>query len=417
MIDCPDVLNLRHLRMLQIIGQVGGVTCASRMLNTSQPAVTQAILNLEGEFGVEVFERTSTGTYPTAAGSLLLARIDRFFDVLERAIGEILGQAKGQERPVERRISATQMRALIVTSSPAKVEENSARLGVAPSTLYRSVRALERELGHALFKRTADGPVCNKAGEFLAREMRRAVREIEFARGEIRVATGTGDMKILVGALPMAGSCDLAASLQQMMRQRPKARVRVVFGEYHSLLDDLRNCRIDMIYGLLRKPEWADDIEEEAFFQDTLCVAVRRNHPLTKVAEVTPELLSRYPWAVPAKGTPRREQIEKLFSNLPQKPHFGIETSSLATLRALLYDSDMVTILPRSEMALDDRTGILAGLHCRYFDPLPPKGLTTRRDWLPTEAHRDFIRFLRQSTKSSVAELRAGAHPEWAAAS
>ncbi|WP_159588229.1 LysR substrate-binding domain-containing protein [Chelativorans xinjiangense] len=402
--DRLEIPNIRHLRMVQMIGQLGGVTCASRTLNTSQPAVTQAISNLETELGAELFERRATGTYPTKVGRLFLRRIDRFFDILEHTMAIIRGASERPAPPVERLITATQVRALIVTSEPSTVNEVASRLGVSASTLYRSVRELERHIGHRLFISTANGQVCNKTGEYLARRMRRAVREIEFARSEVRSATGTGNVKIMVGALPMAGSSELATATCALLARRPKARVQILTRDYHSLLDDLENCRIDMIFGLLRRPEWATDVEEEIFFRDSYCIAARHGHPLTCAPEITPEVLTQYDWIVPAAGTPRRKQIDGLFEDFGQKPHFGIETSSLATLRALLSKSDMITVMARSEMTLDVNVGMLASLPCRYLSPMPPKGLTTRSGWLPTEAHLDFIDCLRTATSPAMRE-------------
>ena len=72
-----EIPNLRHLRMLQVIGRMGGVSAAARELCTSQPAVTQAVANLEAEIGTPIFERCATGTYPTTLGKQYLLRLDR----------------------------------------------------------------------------------------------------------------------------------------------------------------------------------------------------------------------------------------------------------------------------------------------------------------------------------------------------
>ena len=88
MVTVPNIPNLRHLRMLQIIGRTHGMGCAAREMNTSQPAVTLAVAAVEDELGVEIFERGGSGTFPTASGQLLLARIGRFFEILEAALHE-----------------------------------------------------------------------------------------------------------------------------------------------------------------------------------------------------------------------------------------------------------------------------------------------------------------------------------------
>lgn len=402
MFQFAEIPNLRHLRMVQSIGQLGGVSSASRELSTSQPAVTQAISNIEADIGAPIFERCATGTYPTANGKKYLLRIDRVFDILENAIASVLGRGDGKhDRPllrVDRLITSTQLRALIVTCEQGRVSEIAERLGMSPASLYRSARSLERVLCKPLFDRTAHGPIPNRTGNFLAREFRRAVREYELSRGEFLLASGAGSLEIVVGALPMAGSHELARATRAFMSAYPSAKVRLVSGEYHKLLADLENSRIDMIFGILRKPEWADDLNEELLFEDRYCLVARPDHPLTRLDEVTPADLARYDWVVPQSNTPRRNRIEEIFADQPDRPSFTLETPSLTISRAFLLNSDTVTLMTRSEVQYDLELGILSRLQCGFLTGVLRKGVTTRGDWLPTEAHTAFLDCLREVT-------------------
>ncbi|SLN22937.1 HTH-type transcriptional regulator CynR [Aquimixticola soesokkakensis] len=401
----PEIPNLRHLRMVQVIGKLGGVTCASRELSTSQPAVTQAVSNLEAELGTAIFERRATGTYPTPLGQQFLLRIDRFFEILDNAVRVIQPRSDTlQTRAlplVERMITGTQLRSLIVTADPGRVDEIAQRMGLSTASLYRSARTLERSLGTTVFDRSAQGPILNKTGLALNRAFRRAIREIEMGRGEIMMAAGEGCLELVVGALPMSGSFELAEAIRRFTPQCPNVKVRVVTGEYHKLLDDLSNSRIDMIFGLLQRPQWATEINEEAMFNDSYCVVTRPAHPLSHLADITPDALSGYEWVVPAAGTPRGRRIEALFDSCEKRPSFNIETSSISTCRALLLRSDMVTVMTRSEVQLDVSLGILDSLPCRYLDAIPPKGVSTRADWLPTAAHDTFLDCLRAVTSDT----------------
>lgn len=405
MFQFVETPNLRHLRMVQVIGLVGGVSGASRELYTSQPTVTQALANLEAEIGTPIFERCATGTYPTALGKQYLLRIDRFFEILDTAIAQVLGRqgsALDRKAPqVDRLITGRQLRALIATSDHGRVSEIATSLGLSPDSLVRSVRTLEQALGKPLFDRTAQGPIPNKAGDFLAREFSRAMREIELARGEILLAAGTGSLDLIVGALPMAGSHELAEATRHFMALHPSVKVRLVTGEYHKLLVDLTNSRIDMIFGMLRKPEWAGDVSEEVLCRDSYCMVARPGHPLAERDGVTPTELADYQWVVPSSGTPRRTRIEAIFDGMHTRPRFQLETSSLTMSRTLLLSSDMITLMTRLEVQYDLDRGILAELRCPYLDDVLLKGVTTRSDWLPTRAHTAFLDCLREITAQS----------------
>ncbi len=401
MYQFSEVPNLRHMRMIQVIGQVGGVSSASRYLSTSQPAVTQAVANIEADIGAPVFERCATGTYPTAIGKIYLQRIDRFLDILDRTIAQVM-PADRTAQQVDRLMTGTQLRALMVTCEVGRVAEIATSLGLSPASLFRSARSLERVLGKPLFDKTAQGPIPNKTALFLAREFRRAVREIEMARGEILSAQGNESLELIIGTLPMAGSTELALATRRFMADHPAVKVRVMLGEYHKLLADLSNSRIDLIFGMLRKPDWADDVCEEVLFHDSYCMVARPGHPLASRKTVTPQDLAGFDWIVPSKGTPRRDRIEQIFENSPQKPRFQLETSSLTMSRAFLVSSETLTLMTRSEVAHDLESGTLIDLPCPFLENVLKKGVTTRTDWLPTRAHADFLDHLRDVTRAPM---------------
>ena len=340
--------NLRHLRMVQVVGIVGGVSSASRALYSSQPTVTQAIANLEAEIGTQIFERCATGTYPTEMGKQYLLRIDRFFDILDTAVTRILAlhrsRLDSKAPQVERLVTGTQLRSLIAISEPGRVAEIAQHLSLSPISLFRSARMLERALGKPLLNNSLQGLIPNETGKFLAQEFSRAMREIELARGEILHSAGTSGLDIIVGVLPMAGSQELVGATQRFLTTYPFVKVQLVSGDYHQLLADLTTGRIDMLFGMLRKPAWAKDVSEEILFTDSYCVISRPRHPLCVGEEVTPTDLARFQWIVPSLGTPRRNRIEAIFNATQIRPHFYLETSShrafLGSLREITTQSN-----------------------------------------------------------------------------
>lgn len=400
MVTMPNIPNLRHLRMLQTIGRTQSLGSAAREMNTSQPAVTLALSTIEADLGAAVFSRSGMGTFATPVGAQVLLRVGRFFEILEAAMGEAAPSApQGPQRPpVDRLITATQIRALIAASEPRSIEAVARSLEVSVTALFRSARSLEKTMRASLFDRAPQGRVCNPVGAALARQFRCAARELDIAREEIRLAQGEEDCEIVIGALPMTGALELAEAARAFSAKRRRARIKILTGEYDTLLEDLSNCRLDIIFGLLRCPAWATDITKEELFDDAYCIAARPGHPLSRLSAITPADLIKYDWIVPPDGTPRRLQIEALFDGLDAKPHFNIETRSLATSRALLMNSDLITLMTRSEIRIDTQLGLVSALPCKDLRAIPPKGIATRANWLPTPVHAEFLDVLRRVT-------------------
>jgi DNA-binding transcriptional LysR family regulator len=68
----PTVMELRELSAFVAVVDEGDMSAASRRLHVSQSALSQTVSALEGELGVTLLERTSTGVRPTEAGAILL---------------------------------------------------------------------------------------------------------------------------------------------------------------------------------------------------------------------------------------------------------------------------------------------------------------------------------------------------------
>lgn len=66
-------MTLRHCEILLAVLDSGGVNAASRALNVAQPAVSQALREMEREFDARLFERLGRRLYPAEA-ALTLAR-------------------------------------------------------------------------------------------------------------------------------------------------------------------------------------------------------------------------------------------------------------------------------------------------------------------------------------------------------
>lgn len=82
-------MDVKQLKALVTVVEVGSVTRAAELLHLVQPAVTRQIRTLEHELGVPLFERTRQGMRPTKAGAGLADRARRVLTELDRARAEL----------------------------------------------------------------------------------------------------------------------------------------------------------------------------------------------------------------------------------------------------------------------------------------------------------------------------------------
>ncbi len=84
-------MNSRQLQYVTTVAETGSISAAAQKLYISQPSLSQYIQKIEGELGIELFERTSPLRLTTAgkvyvetAKNILLEQSE-----LEKVIGDI----------------------------------------------------------------------------------------------------------------------------------------------------------------------------------------------------------------------------------------------------------------------------------------------------------------------------------------
>lgn len=88
------MLEVRELRLVQVVAEHGTLVRAARVLGVSQPALTRSLAALEAKLRGQLFERNRQGVIPTNLGRAILAeaadilaRLDR----LDSAVAEVRG--------------------------------------------------------------------------------------------------------------------------------------------------------------------------------------------------------------------------------------------------------------------------------------------------------------------------------------
>src|SRR5262245_9666429 len=82
-------MKLQHLHILMTVVQAGSMKKAAALLNTSQPAITRSIAELEHSIGVRLLDRNTQGIEPTDYGRALLDCGIAVFDDLRQGVKRI----------------------------------------------------------------------------------------------------------------------------------------------------------------------------------------------------------------------------------------------------------------------------------------------------------------------------------------
>lgn len=392
--------GLRKLLIFDVISESGGFMAASGLLRLSQPAITNALMTLETELGVRLLDRSAKGSSLTPAGRILFRRTSRLFAQIESACAAANGSANSAAtRRLAQRISTSQARSLIAFANAGDVKSAALALGVSPVAVHRAVRQLEQALETPLVRKTFAGLTPSRAGAELARRLSVAMQEIESGLEELRAFSGRPEARLTVGNLVLAPIRPLVAASGRIAMRRPGSTFDIREGSFDDLMRLLRSGALDMIFGALRDQDPGDDVTNEGFFPDPYVIVCREGHPLTRRARLSPRDLSPYDWVFPSRGLPRRTALERMLAAWRLTSRELIETTSLGAIIELLRTTDRLSLLSRVFMAAGGAERLTT---LTLAVPQPPRvvGLTTRRDWLPTDSQIEFIATLREACRS-----------------
>lgn len=158
-------LRLRDLHILFTVVQWGSMAKAASHLAMSQPAVSEAIANLEDALRVRLLDRSSRGIEPTLYAHALLKRGNVVFDELRQGIRDIEFLAD----PTVGEVRIVSIEMLVAGLLPAAIDRLSRRY---PRIVVRVVQANTSTLEfRELRERKVDLVLARMTGSFVADDL------------------------------------------------------------------------------------------------------------------------------------------------------------------------------------------------------------------------------------------------------
>ncbi|MFZ2102474.1 MAG: LysR family transcriptional regulator [Oricola sp.] len=391
-------LNLRHLKAFELVSELGSSHAAARSAGLSQPAISQGLKRVETWFGVPLFERSGAGMRLNAEGQIVSLRVRRMFGALAQMRRRINSARRGQPGiRLENLVTMTHLRFVLAVANSRGFSAAAREVGVAAPSVHRATRELEDIIGARLFDRLSYGVEPTVLGSDVARLAGLALREVQAAREDLDEARGAMRGKVVIGSQPLARTDILPDAIAAFCAQSPDAAVEIVEGQYEILVHALRRGELDIMLGALRGPDREPDLQEMPLFEDSLSILARAGHPLAERADVGVGELAQYPWVIPRKGAPTRNNFDALFEG--HVPAGLVESSSLVVIRALLARSDRLTLLSRRRILYEEQQGLLVALPVQLPFTARVVGVTTRANWYPTRLQDDFLKMLERNAR------------------
>ncbi|WP_293452059.1 LysR family transcriptional regulator [Planktotalea sp.] len=396
--------NIRHIRVFLETAQSGSVSLAAARCHLSQPAATQAIKQLELDFGTPLLIRRRKHAALTPSGALFAHRAANAMRHLNEGANAARRETGAKARAsFETSVTAAQLRNLIAIANAGSFTVAAHALGLSQPTVHRTARSLEAVAGTPFFIARSSGVRLTPAAESFVRGAKLAQSEVQQSIAEISQELGRERGIFVLGSLPLARTTIVPKAIHAMVSRFDGFQIRVVEGRYTELIRSLREGDIDCLIGALRNPAPADDILQQPLFEDALAIVAHPTHPLAKRRNLQIEDTLSYPWIAPPKDTPAGQYLFDTLA-IDERPNTPVRavSSSMAVLRGVLAQGPYISVVSRHQIKIDEDLGVICTLDVALEGHLREIGLTYRNGWTPTPTQKHFIDYLRQLSASEA---------------
>jgi LysR family transcriptional regulator, cell division regulator len=254
-------------------------------------------------------------------------------------------------------------------SSDLRVFEAVARLGsitaasdelhTVQSNVTARIRALENQLGTALFRRHSRGVVLTRAGERL---LPYAVQIAQLLKDAVKVAgdTGAPHGNLQIGSLESTAGVRLPPILSAYRRKYPDVNLMLTIGTTGHLIEEVLACRLEgaFVAGPVKRDEI---IETQVFTEEMVLVTAAKFRSFYEALRSQ----QRVNILVLRAGCSYRSRLEQLLNEAGVTSFGQLEFGTIDGIFGCAREGLGITMMPRSVSERASQIGKL-GIH-----PLP----------------------------------------------
>lgn len=251
-----------------------------------------------------------------------------------------------------------QLRYVIAVAGTRNFTRAAEECFVVQSSLSHQVRALERELGFALFARTSRRVDLTAAGEAFLPSARASVAAAERAREDGAAAVGRITGPLTIGVIPTLTALDIPAAIRRFRESHPEARVSIRGGSSGDFIDAVDAGTLDIATLGLSEAHVPSRVRTRELARERHVAVLPLAHRLAGRKRLRLSDLGGEPFADFPAGGSGRAQSDLAFRAAGIAREVAFETDATDFLFGLIAQGQAVALLPPA--IADGRSGVRA---------------------------------------------------------
>ncbi len=306
-------------------------------------------------------------------------------------------------------LKLTHLRMLAAIADTAQIGIAADHLGITQPAASRLLAEVERICGQKVHLRSGRGVELTEMGQALAARAVRILMEMRDAAREIEdyVAGNTG--RVNIGAVTAPALDLILPTVRESRLSYPDIQIEVTVTTSDILFDQLIVGKLDFAIARVPVGGDADLVDLMEIAPEPVDLIVRKDHPLTKLVQVTMPDLMAFDWVLPNSTIPLARTVLNQVAALGYPPpRQRMTTGSFLLTLALLQQSN--AIAPLASAVADQFASGADTPFVRLQTPLnmavSPYSLMTRKDArLPRAAQSVLDVFMQILTRESGPKL------------
>ena len=236
------------------------------------------------------------------------------------------------------------LRVFLAVVDEGGVTRAARKLRIAQPSISQTLRAIEREYGVDLFRRSGRGVRITSAGEALVGPARQAVRSLEAAAAAVTEVSGLASGRLDIGALSTLASDPLAELIGRFRRAHEGVSVRVL--ESEGVVDLAALVRAGSTeLGITQLPAPSRDLVARPLGRQELLFVL----PPGSADDGEPlavRKLADTPLVMSPSGTSTRILLDRALADAGIEPRVAVETSAREATVPLVLGGAGAALLP-----------------------------------------------------------------------
>ncbi|MGS0827620.1 LysR family transcriptional regulator [Shewanella sp. 0m-8] len=224
------------------------------------------------------------------------------------------------------------------------------KLAITQPSLTRSIQKMEQNLGVQLFTRDSRHVKLTFHGDLVLKHSDKILNGVHQLESDIKINSGKSTGKLVVGGGTLASSNILSEILSEFSRFSPSISVELRTRDVSELNDLLSRGELDLFVAETKVTGFdkREDLNIINYCSSVGVFCCRPDHPLVREQNLYTPRLKDFPIALPRATT---HELESLFGDLFDSSRHAfsglVRFELFHSIRQLLYNSDMISLLPK----------------------------------------------------------------------